>query len=600
MVIHMNIKNELNNRILLTDGAMGTYYNQKYPAGCSVDEASILAPERIIGIHEEYINAGADIIRTNTFASNRMNFGTVDEIKRSIKAACGCAKAAVKNTGKDGQVEIFASIGPVRYVGEADEAEVLKEYFLIIDTFLECGITSFAFETFAESKPVRLMAEYLKSKCSDAFTLGMFSFNPTGYTKFGYSMQNLVYTLSSIEELDAFGFNCGLSSAHMAQQLQEISFENECKLAILPNAGYMIENRGRLTYADAPEYFVEKIKPVVGMGVNIIGGCCGTTPEYTKALKEMLLSVNGVSKKNIGKADTVSETASESEFIKKLKNVDEKAFIVELEAPFNANADKILTGAKVLKNSAVDIITVSDSPMARSRAESILVASYLKVNTGIEVMPHITCRDRNIIGLRSALLGAHINDIRDMLIITGDPIGIEDRKTITNVFDMNSIKLMEYIKHMNEEVFTSSPIYYGGALNYSGVNAAAIANRMKRKMEAGCSYFLTQPIYSDEDIERIKWLKNETGAVIACGIMPLVSYKNAMYMKHEMPGINVPDYIIDRYSPEQTREEAENTAIEISVEIARKLYDIADGYYFMTPFNRVSMISKIIDAIKTK
>lgn len=596
----MNIKNELNKRILLTDGAMGTYYNQKYPTGCSVDEANILAPERIIGIHEEYINAGADIIRTNTFASNRMSFNTVGEIKDSIQAACECAKAAVLNTGKTDRVEIFASIGPVRYVGEAEEAEVLKEYFLIIDTFLECGITSFAFETFAESKPVRLMAEYAKSKCSDAFTLGMFSFNPTGYTKFGYGMQTLVYTVSSVEALDAFGFNCGLSSAHMAKLLKGISFENECTLAVLPNAGYMIENRGRLTYADAPEYFTEKIKPVTDMGVNIIGGCCGTTPEYTRALREMLLSVNGVSKKNMSKAEVIPEQASESEFIKKLKSPDEKPFIVELEAPFNANADKILTGAEVLKNSGVDIITVSDSPMARSRAESTLLASYLKVNTGMEVMPHITCRDRNIIGLRSTLLGAHINGINDMLIITGDPIGIEDRKTITNVFDMNSIKLMEYIKRMNEEVFAESPIYYGGALNYGGVNAASIADRMKRKMEAGCSYFLTQPIYSDEDIERIQWLKNETSAVIACGIMPLVSYKNAMYMKHEMPGINVPDYIIERYSPAQTREEAENTAIEISVEIARKLYDLADGYYFMTPFNRVSMISKIIDAIKTK
>ena len=164
---------------------------------------------------------------------------------------------------------------------------------------------------------------------------------------------------------------------------------------------------------------------------------------------------------------------------------------------------------------------------------------------------------------------------------------------------MNSIKLMEYIRQMNEELFAQDPIYYGGALNYSGANPDAIADRMKRKMAAGCSYFLTQPIYSNEDIERVALLKKKTGAVIACGIMPLVSYRNAMYMKHEMPGINVPDEIIARYSPDASREESENTAIEISVEIAKKMCDIADGYYFMTPFNRVSMISKITDAIKT-
>lgn len=593
----MNIINELKKRIILADGAMGTYYNSKYPAGCGVDEASLLAPERIIGIHEEYINAGADIIRTNTFAANRMTFKTRDEIKNAVRAACVCAKKAVENTGKIGEVEIFASIGPVRYVGETEEEQVLDEYYMVIDTFLECGIKSFAFETFAESKPVRAMAEYAKEKCSRAFTLGMFSFNPTGYTKFGCSMQNLVYTLSSIASLDAFGFNCGLSSAHMAKHIKEIGFEKDCIFAVLPNAGYMVEDRGRLTYADDPQYFAEKIKPILGMGVNILGGCCGTTPEYTKELHE-LLAGSTVTGKRIEKTEPPKEKAQKSAFIQKLERDDEKAIIVELEAPFGSSAEKILAGAEVLHGGAADIITVSDSPMARSRADSVLMASYLKVKTGAEVMPHITCRDRNIIGLRSALLGAHINGIRDMLIITGDPIGIEDRKTITNVYDMNSVKLMEYVKRMNDEVFPEAPIYYGGALNYSGANPKAIAERMIRKMEAGCSYFLTQPIYSDEDIERVAWLKKETGAVIACGIMPLVSYKNAMYMKHEMPGINVPDDIIARYSPEQTREEAENTAIEISVETAEKLADIADGYYFMTPFNRVSMISKIIDAVK--
>ncbi len=593
----MDIRKELKRRMLLADGAMGTYYNQKYPSGCSVDEACILAPERITGIHEEYINAGADIIRTNTFASNSMTFGSEEEIRNSIRAACSCAKKAVENSGRD--VEIFASIGPMRYVGEADEQRAMNEYYMIADTFLECGVTSFSFETFAESKPVKLLSEYVKEKCPESFTLGMFSFNPTGYTKFGYGMQRMIYTMTSVDSLDAAGFNCGLSSAHMAKLLSGISFEHECVLAVMPNAGYMIENRGRVTYADAPDYFVEKISPVLKMGVNIIGSCCGTTPEYTKGLRKLLDGISDIPKKRIGVKTEEKKEAAESDFIRKLKNKDEKALIVELEAPFNADAERILTGARILKGSGVDIITVSDSPMARSRAESALMASYLKINAGVNVMPHITCRDRNIIGLRSAVLGAHINGIRDMLIITGDPIGIEDRKTITNVFDMNSIKLMEYIRQMNEELFAQDPIYYGGALNYSGANPDAIADRMKRKMAAGCSYFLTQPIYSDEDIERVALLKEKTGAVIACGIMPLVSYRNAMYMKHEMPGINVPDEIIARYSPDASREESENTAIEISVEIAKKMCDIADGYYFMTPFNRVSMISKITDAIKT-
>ena len=175
-----------------------------------------------------------------------------------------------------------------------------------------------------------------------------------------------------------------------------------------------------------------------------------------------------------------------------------------------------------------------------------------------------------------------------------------DRNIITSVFDVNSIRLMEYVRQMNEELFEDDPVVYGGALNYAGANPEGIAKRMRRKMEAGCSFFLTQPVYSAQDMERVRLLREMTGARILVGIMPLVSYRNARFMQNEMPGINVPDEIVARYTPDMSREEAEAAAVEIGIEIGRRVENWADGYYFMTPFNRAELVGKIIEALRNR
>ena len=209
-------------------------------------------------------------------------------------------------------------------------------------------------------------------------------------------------------------------------------------------------------------------------------------------------------------------------------------------------------------------------------------------------MPHLSCRDRNRIAVRSGMLGAYINDIRNYLIVTGDPVGRDERAFTKSVFDFNSIKMMKFLQGMNEEVFQEDPIFYGGALNQNGANPEKIAERMKKKMDAGCAFFLTQPVYSEEELERLSWLKNQTGARILIGIMPLVSYRNALFIKNEMPGIFVPDEILVQYSPDGTRKEWEETAIKISKQIMEAGMDVGAGYYFMTPFQRVSLIQEII------
>lgn len=584
--------------IVLLDGAMGTYYTQKYPSEIEAEEANLLHPEQIIAIHKEYIEAGAQWIRTNTFAVNHHLFPEWITCEAVLHGAVANARTAIAESGKE--VQIVASIGPIRQTAEESEAEILAEYEKIITVFVEEGIKIFLFETCSEWKWLPKLAQLCKQKCADSLVITQFSLNPMGYTQHGYSIDELISQASQEETIDVLGFNCGVGALHMKQLLEKQTFPENCILSVLPNAGYQQELRGRLRFSNEPGYYAAQMQEMIALGANIIGGCCGTTPKHIQALHAILEKNHTVQPKKLKKsAEEKHEKMTETTpFIEKLTAGKEKVFVVELDAPFDDQIEKFRKGIFALKENGVDMITVSDSPLARSRADASLLAVYAKNCADVDVMPHVAMRDRNLIGLRSEILGAHINGIRDFLVITGDPVGPDDRGKITGVFDMNSIRFMEYLRHMNEEIFGERPVFYGGALNYAGTNIDAVVRRMQMKLDAGCAYFLTQPIFSETDIARIHDLKERTGAKIICGIMPIVSYRNAMFMKNEMPGIHVGDDIVARYRQDMTREEAEEVAVALSVDIARKLEDVADGYYLMTPFHRVGLVNRIINEIR--
>ena len=592
----MSLTTKDQKQMLLFDGAMGTYYNQRYQSETEAEEANLSHPDQIIAIHKAYIEAGARVIRTNTFAINHVLFPDQKMAKEALVQAVSHARRAVEESGKE--VVIAGSIGPIRQdLLDTDEA-VEAEYKSLVAAFMEQGITTIMLETFSQPKWIRMLAEWIKKEYGKATLLVSFSVGLSGYTKFGFSMQELINEFFSMEEIDAMGFNCGVGAAHLKKLLQSVTFPFEKPFFVLPNAGYQHEIRGRLTYAFDTAYYAKQMEEILALGVDFIGGCCGTTPQHIAALAKMLADTDQKKcHKKLKSSQRPAQVATKNAFIEKL-NRGEKVYVVELDSPFGADAGKFQKGAYALAQEGVDMVTVSDSPMARARADASLMAVYMKQQADVSVMPHIACRDRNLIGLRSELIGAYINGIRDFLIITGDPVSRDDRGAITGVFDVNSIRLMEYVKNMNREVFSDDPVYYGGALNYSGVNITAIAGRMKEKIEQGVSYFLTQPVFSEEDIARIKELKELVETKIICGIMPLVSYKNALFMHNEMPGIHVPDEVLFKYRPDMSREEAEQTAISVCVEAAKKLYGVADGFYLMTPFGRVNLVNRIIKEIK--
>ena len=487
-------------------------------------------------------------------------------------------------------IYIAADIGQIPYESNMGRERISKEYVEICRTFLEEGADIFAFETFSDIEDIREAVEFIGDK---AYIIVQFSVNQYGYSQAGLSARKLVEQAESMVNVDAVGFNCGVGPGHMQKIIRGISFSGKKALTALPNAGYpqYVSNR-MIFHNENMDYFAEKASDIVKDGIDIIGGCCGTTPDYIRKMSEKI-SLQQSEKVIIHDIHRKESASKEDTSFYGGKGV-KKLIAVELAPPLGSDDQVLMDAAHLLKRSGVDVLTFPDSPSGRTRADSILVAEKVARETGMCVMPHICCRDKNAIAIRSQLLGAHINNIRNFLVVTGDPIPSLVRSSIKSVFNFDSVGLMRIIGDMNEEHFEDAPICYGGAINQTRRNLDVEISRVKKKMDAGCSFFLTQPISTREGAERLRRIKEETGARILCGIMPFVSLKNAIFMKNEMTGIEVTDEVLARYRADMTREEGEQAGIQLAKEMIALTEDFADGYYFSFPFNRVGMLEKIL------
>lgn len=593
----MNIREYLKKSKLIADGSFGTYYSQKYKTVDIPEYANITASQRISEIHTEYINSGAKLIRTNTFASNTYSLDcSIEAVKENIKAAYKIAKEAVEQSGKE--IFIAGNIGPVPAVFQPDFEAVEEEYYQIAKTFIDEGADILCFETFTQSEHIMPAIKRIKEECNP-FIIVQFCVNQYGYSEAGESAERLVSETAFSKCVDAVGLNCGVGPAHMQQILSRINLNNNCFVTAMPNAGYPLLVRNRVKYADNPIYFASKVNDMALLGADIIGGCCGTTPDY---IREVAKTVDLTP--TVKSDETSANNENEKPVIKKsfFRNADgtikdKKLIAVELAPPFGADDKKLLEAAHSLKGLGVDVLTFPDSPSGRTRIDSVLMAQKVKNVTGFEVMPHICCRDKNAIAMRSTFLGASINGINNFLIITGDPIPVMARQVVKSVFNFDSVGLMRIADEMNSEALKDSPLTYGGAINQSRRRIESEIKRVQKKMEAGAEFFLTQPVFTAEDAERLHRVKEETGARILCGIMPLVSRKNALFMKNEISGVNVTDEVIERYPENADREDGENVGVELAKEMIAATRDFADGYYFSFPFNRTYLLKRIIQEV---
>lgn len=593
----MNIREYLKKSKLIADGSFGTYYSQKYKTVDIPEYANITASQRISEIHTEYINSGAKLIRTNTFASNTYSLDcSIEQVKENIKAAYKIAKEAVEQSGKE--IFIAGNIGPVPAVFQPDFEAVEEEYYQIAKTFIDEGADILCFETFTQSEHIMPAIKRIKEECNP-FIIVQFCVNQYGYSEAGESAERLVSETAFSKCVDAVGLNCGVGPAHMQQILSRINLNNNCFATAMPNAGYPLLVRNRVKYADNPIYFASKVNDMALLGADIIGGCCGTTPDY---IREVAKTVDLTP--TVKSDETSANNENEKPVIKKsfFRNADgtikdKKLIAVELAPPFGADDKKLLEAAHMLKGLGVDVLTFPDSPSGRTRIDSVLMAQKVKNVTGFEVMPHICCRDKNAIAVRSTFLGASINGINNFLIVTGDPIPVMARQVVKSVFNFDSVGLMRIADEMNSEALKDSPLTYGGAINQSRRRIESEIKRVQKKMEAGAEFFLTQPVFTAEDAERLRRIKEETGARILCGIMPLVSRKNALFMKNEISGVNVTDEVIERYPENAGREDGENVGVELAKEMIAATRDFADGYYFSFPFNRTYLLKRIIQEV---
>ena len=591
------IQNYLKKNILLTDGAMGTYYSQITGNNVSYCElGNIDRPEIIKKIHREYIEAGAKLIRTNTFSANTVSLGlSRNRVKEIIESGYRIAKEAIE----DNEIFIGASIGPISD-SKLDENKdnIIDEYKFIVDTLISCGADIFVFETFSSLDYINEIFQYIKEKNSLSFILIQFAITPDGFTREGISVNKIINEMESIKYFDAYGFNCGSGPTHLYKTLKKLNIFGKI-ISVLPNAGYPEVINERTVFVNNPEYFADKMEVFKNLGARILGGCCGTTPMHIKKLKEML---NLEKKEPFLKVldevvNTIKVKKESNDFFDKLKN-NKFVIAVELSPPFDILIEKIMNGAKRLKDNGVDLITVPDSPMSKVRVDSAMIAAKIKREIGIDTMPHICCRDKNINAIRSVTLASHIEGIRNILAITGDPVSDLDKVGIKNVFNLNSFKLIELLSGMNNEIFKSEDIKIGAALNLNVLNIEIELSRMHKKIEKGVNFFLTQPIYEDKAIDALKRIKKEYNVKILGGILPIVSHKNAQFLNNELSGVNIPKSYVDRFHLDMNKEEAEQVGVDMAVEIANKIKYYVDGIYFMTPFNRVEMIVKIMNKIK--
>lgn len=588
----MDIREHIRKEPLVFDGGMGTYYAQKtHTRGKGVELANIETPLVVEEIHTEYLRAGAQAIKTNTFAANCSVYqGDTALVERILRSGWEIAARAAEPF----DAYVFADIGPVTGLPPAD---ILDEYRFLVDTFLAAGARHFLFETNSSTEGLVETAAHIKQVCPEAFVLTSFSAFPGGYTRDGFFVEELIRTVTESGYIDAVGFNC-VSGVQSMKELVHLLGTCPLPLSLMPNAGHPIVIDGRTFYESAPDYFGDGLAAIVRDGVSIVGGCCGTTPEHIRALCRALADSGRVSKAAGTRTARTSLAPSRSVFFDALK-VGEVPIAVELDPPETGNADKFMAGARDLQEAGVTAITIADNPIARARMDAAMLAGRVQRSLGLEPIPHMTCRDRNLNAIKSILLGLSAEGVHNLIAITGDPIPTAERDEVKSVYQFNSRKLSAFIKSLGERGDVV-PFHVFGALNVNSRHFPSQLGLAKKKMEAGMTGFFTQPVLSTRAKENLRTARDTLpGALILGGIMPVVSERNARFMESEISGIHVEERIINAYHG-LDRETAEELAVKLSLEIAQDIAPYIDGYYIITPFARTALVARIVKELRRK
>ena len=587
-----DLKTYLAHHPLVFDGGMGTYY--KAAPGLACEQANTADPDGVLAVHRAYLEAGAQALKTNTFGLTAM--AARQEPGWQALADAGYALAVQAAQDK---AYVFADLGPVPDTEERPAGQVYTE---VAERMLDQGAEYFLFETLSSDAGVLEAVQAIRARCPHAFVLVSFAALPDGYTREGLACSQLLQRMQASGLVDAAGLNCVSAPGAMAALVQQLGRQG-LPLSVMPNAGYPVVARSQVRYQGKPAYFAKTLAALAGRGVRILGGCCGTTPEHIRALTEALEEqpALGPAFAEPGAVPAAHQPAeTEDAFLCKLRS-GQPVIAVELDSPKTADLSGYLASARRLQQAGADIMTIADCPVARARMDAALVACRVHRELGLCVLPHMTCRDRNLNATKALLLGLAAEGIGEVLAITGDPIPTAERDEVKSVYQFNSRKLAQYILSLAGEGGLPARMAVFGALNLGARNFAVELRRAEEKLACGMTRFLTQPVLSTQALENLRLARQTLGsrAKLLAGVLPVVSLRNAQFLDSEVNGIQVEPELLQRFAG-LDKAAGEALGLEVAFGAAKAALPYADGLYLMTPFQRVGLMETLIARIRTE
>jgi homocysteine S-methyltransferase len=598
--------------VVVCDGAMGTMlYSRGVFLNRCFDELNLSNPGLVRGIHHDYVEAGAEVIETNTFGAHRFKLGPHGleaQVRKINREGARLAKEAAA-----AHALVAGSMGPIGKplapFGNVSPGEATAAYREQAEGLLEGGVDLFIVETLPSLDQARCALEAIRS-VSDLPTVVCLTFNEEGTTFYGDTPEEVVAALEALG-VPVVGANCSQGPQPMLETVKRMaSVATTAKLAAMPNAGAPSLVEGRYVYLCTPEYMASYARRFLAAGVSVIGGCCGTTPAHIRNLVRSVRmgqpSRESVEVHAPARAREAPQPVPREEKSPLARKLGKKFVVsVEIDPPKGADPGPILDRAQYLKEREVDAINVGDGPRASARMSAQSLCLLLEAKVGVDTILHYTCRDRNLLSIQSDLLGAHALGLRNILAITGDPPKLGDYPDATAVYDVDSIGLIRIMDHLNHGcdlagnlIGPALGIHIGCGADPGKEDSDKEVRRLEEKVKAGAEFVMTQPVYDPRTLEGFLARVRHLQTPILVGILPLYSHKNAEFLHHEVPGMRIPEEIRERMKRAGSGEEARTEGIKIAQEALLAAQEQADGVYIMPPFNKVELALRVIDVLR--
>jgi methionine synthase / methylenetetrahydrofolate reductase(NADPH) len=615
----LSFRERLAKGVILADGAMGTLLHiQGVPIDACFDELNLSQPDLLLGIHQAYLDAGAELIETNTFGANRYKLaehGLEGQVAAINRAGVTLARQVVDGSGRD-DVYVAAAVGPlgVRLApfGRVTAQQAYDAFYEQIDALCDAGADLLILETFSDLVELQTAAQAAHDICATMPLIAQVTFTRDDRTLLGDTPRNAARALAELG-VDVIGVNCSNGPAQVTRIAHQMeSAAPGLRFSAIPNAGWPEYVGGRVMYPAGPDYFAEFALAMREMGVAVVGGCCGTTPAHIAAMRAALDEPGRTSE--LIDLDGMAEWAEEavsaqppSELAQKLARGD-LVIAVEVSPPRGIAAEKVLRAAQMLREAGVDVIDVTDSPMARMRMSAWAVCHLLQSKAGIETVLHFPTRGRNLLRVQGDLLAAHALGVRNLFVVMGDPTRIGDYPNAADNYDIVPSGLVRLIKQsLNQgSDWAGNPIgqptsfLVSCALNLNAADPDREIRVLRKKLENGADYLITQPIYDvaiyERFVARYEAQHGPLGVPVLVGLLPLYSVRHATFLHNEVPGITIPEGIMARIR--DAGEDAPAEGVRIAGELAERLRTMAGGLYLMPQFGRYDLVAEIVEGVR--